>query len=201
MAFTVEDGNGLVNANAYIDVAFADDYFTDRGIADWLRAVDTAKQVAIIKATDYIDTVWGPRFFGKPAFRTIPADPTTDQALEFPRDLRETFIGNLNYQDLNYVYATPAIVFGDLVKPVAIPIPLKKACAEYAYRALLSGKLLVDPTSDASGLQIAKQTTKVGPIEKAVEYYNLGGISVTKAYPAADLLLKPLMRTGGVAYR
>lgn len=84
MAFTVETGTGVTNANAYIDVAYADAYFTDRGITAWTAALTPAKQIAIIKATDYIETRWGRRFLG--------SGPLLDtQGLSFPR--RDTFTG------------------------------------------------------------------------------------------------------------
>jgi hypothetical protein len=78
MSFTVEDGTGLPDSNAYVGTAFADSYFSDRGVAAW-TGDDTTKQQAIIRATDYIETVWSSRFRGQPL--------TTTQALAFPRDL------------------------------------------------------------------------------------------------------------------
>jgi hypothetical protein len=78
MAFTLEDGTGLEDANAYISVAFADSYFADRGITEW-TGTDTVKEQAIIRATDYIETRWGQSFLGEPEF------PDTPQALSFPR--------------------------------------------------------------------------------------------------------------------
>lgn len=76
MAFTVEDGTGLEDANALIDVAFADAYFTDRGVAAWTGDADTVKKPAIVRATDYLNN----RFkFKGCKFRE-------EQALEFPRN-------------------------------------------------------------------------------------------------------------------
>lgn len=43
MAFVVEDGSGIANANAYITVAYADEYFSDRGNADWAGMADDTK--------------------------------------------------------------------------------------------------------------------------------------------------------------
>lgn len=77
MAFTVEDGSGVEDANAYIEIAFADEYFTDRAITTW-TGTDAAKQAAIIKATDYIDKVYGNRFLGY--------KNDEDQSLSFPRN-------------------------------------------------------------------------------------------------------------------
>lgn len=84
MAFTVETGTGVANANSYIDVAYADSYFTDRGNTGWTGATTQAKQIALIKATDYIETRWGRRFLG--------SGPLTEtQGLSFPR--LDTFSG------------------------------------------------------------------------------------------------------------
>ena len=75
MAFTVEDGTGLASSNALIDVAFADAYFTDRGIAAWTGDTATIKQPAIIRATDYLCNRF--TFLGEVYVET--------QALAFPR--------------------------------------------------------------------------------------------------------------------
>ena len=55
MAFTVQDDTGLVaDANAYIDVAYFDDYCADRGLD--ISAYDTTKkQQAIVRGTSYLD--------------------------------------------------------------------------------------------------------------------------------------------------
>jgi hypothetical protein len=63
MAFTVEDGTGVANANSLCSVAVADAYFTERGNAAWTGA-DSLKQIALIKATDYIEARWGRRLYG-----------------------------------------------------------------------------------------------------------------------------------------
>lgn len=119
MAFTVEDGTGLDDANAYIAVVFADSYFTDRGNAAWTGS-DTLKEQAIVRATDYVDTKFGTSFRGTPL--------VSGQALAFPRaDL-------LDAQ-------------GNAVE--GIPEKFKKAIAEYALRALSASLLpdpVVDET-------------------------------------------------------
>lgn len=84
MAFTVEDGTGLEDANALIPIAFADSYFADRAIAAW-TGNDAAKQAAIIKATDYI--------CGRFTFKGEKLNE--DQALEFPRVLDDTGEGQM----------------------------------------------------------------------------------------------------------
>lgn len=63
MAFTVEDGTGVADANSYAALDFANDYFTERAVAGWTGA-DDVKQAALIRATDYIEGRFGQRFIG-----------------------------------------------------------------------------------------------------------------------------------------
>lgn len=76
MAFTVEDGTGVAGANALCSVAVADAYFGERGVAAW-TGDDADKEVALIRATDYIELRWGQRLKG--------AKASEEQALSFPR--------------------------------------------------------------------------------------------------------------------
>lgn len=168
MAFTVEDGTGVAGANAYIEVAFADAYFTDRGVTAW-TGDNATKQAAIIKATDYIETRWGDKFKGSPEH----LDPR--QPLGFPRACLYDRAGQL--------------VEG-------IPEKLKKATAEYALRAL-SGELMPDPTVDASGAMVIGNRQKVGPIETEVTYAASMGVKTLKPYPAADRLLSEYVHGAG----
>lgn len=116
MAFTVEDGTGVIDANAYITVAWADSYHSDRGHTAWTGA-DALKEQAIVRATDYIETRWGSRFKGSQEF----LDPL--QPLQWPR---------------LYAYDVNGLAYE------GIPVLLKRATAEYAMRAL-SASLLPDP--------------------------------------------------------
>ncbi len=77
MAFTVEDGTVVSGANAYITVAAANAYHTERGNAAWTGS-DTVKEQAIVRATDYLEGRFGARFIG----RIFSAD----QFLSWPRD-------------------------------------------------------------------------------------------------------------------
>lgn len=184
MALVMEDGNGLPTANSYADVTYADEYFTTRGIAAWTGTND-AKEQALIRATDYIETVNSTKFKGTQAFVSDPPDPEVDQALSFPRDTR------VSYEYIDY---------DELEKPVVIPAVLKKATCEYALRAL-TATLLVDPVVDETGAMITSKTEQVGPIRETTQYYSSGGIEIIQPYPAADLLLKSLLKEGGRVIR
>ena len=73
-----EDGTGLVGANAYVSVEFADEYFSVRKNGAWAGLDSAAKEAAIIKATDYLEAV----YWGKWQGEKLKAD----QALAFPRN-------------------------------------------------------------------------------------------------------------------
>ena len=76
MAFVAEDGTGLELANSLVDVAFADDYFLDRGVVAW-TGLAAVKQSALVRATDYLESRFKHLFIGD--------KKTTLQALSFPR--------------------------------------------------------------------------------------------------------------------
>lgn len=69
----VEDGTGLSDANSYVSVEFADDYFSARGVSEW-SAFENKEQI-LVKATDFIDSIF--QWYGKKEFE--------GQALRFPR--------------------------------------------------------------------------------------------------------------------
>lgn len=57
MAFLVEDGTVVSNANSYISAADANTYLADRGSAssEWNSASTAAREALLIRATQYID--------------------------------------------------------------------------------------------------------------------------------------------------
>lgn len=168
MALIVEDGTGVAGANGYIDVAYADAYHGARGEAAWGGPND-AKEHAIIRATDYIETRWGANFLGTPEH----LDPR--QPLSFPR---------LGLRDR----------VGQTV--LGIPENLRRATAEYAVRAMASA-LMPDPVTDPSGAMVTSKREKVGPIETSMSFSVLQGFRLLKAYPAADRLLTEYLSGGG----
>lgn len=170
MAFTVEDGTGLAAANAYITVAEFKAYWDDRGY-DYSSHTDDNIQVAIIKATDYIENRFRKRFRGSREFE--------DQALSFPR---------LRLYDED----------GELIE--GLPNRLKHSTAEYAKRAL-SVELAPDPTVNASGQRVVRERTKIGPIEEDTQFVEAGGINIFKPYPSADLLLQEYIAPSGRTVR
>lgn len=80
----VEDGTGLENADSYVSVEFADDYFSARGVSAWKDIEDEAKEQCLVRATDYIDNMF--RWYGKKM--------SASQALRFPRTNLKDYEGS-----------------------------------------------------------------------------------------------------------
>jgi hypothetical protein len=67
VALVLENGFGVRNANAYIAIAYVTAYLTARNRVTeglWSTSSSAEQEAAIIAATDYIDTRWGPKFKG-----------------------------------------------------------------------------------------------------------------------------------------
>jgi hypothetical protein len=149
-SFTPEDGTGLEDANAYADLAYVDDYHRLRANTAWSQTGSTegARRAAIIKATDFIEHTYGRRFIGQPA--------TDEQALHWP--------------------ASGAYVDG--VELEGVPEAIKRACAEYALRALTQ-----ELAPDNRGGSVGSESQTGGGISYQINYAAPGGLP---RYPAAD---------------
>lgn len=167
MAFTVEDGTGLSAANAYMSVAEFQTYHTDRG-NDYSSYASGEIQKAIIKASDYIDRRWRGRFVG-----VRLREPNT-QRMEWPRS--------------NAFYPDGSNVLG-------VPIEVKEATAEYAFRALTT-TLAPDPTYDDRNVAVVEKEEVLGPIKERTRYAEGGRTFKFRAYPEADALLRDLVTVG-----
>ena len=206
MAFLVEDGSGVPLANSYVTAAYAGTHHADRGNTAWTDFTAPEQLAALIRASEYIDKRFGPRFRG--------VRKTKGQGMEWPR---------IDAFD-NDGYALSGV--DDL------PRNLEKAAAEYALRALICGVLAPDPIlpvpkqdlTDATGTrdnnvitgEISRKREKVGPLEEDLWYdtrskaigNNLaaGARGVQSSllndfnipeYPEADLWLEELLRILG----
>lgn len=175
VAFIVEDGTNVENANAYVTLEYADAYFTDRGNDSWLAFTTEQKQQRIVVATQYIDTRWFGELKGKPFYE--------EQSLEFPRDVWcRTALDPETQQEMQTPY---------------IPTALLKACCEYAINVdeetmSLSG---VFETSETGGA-IKRKKEQVGTLQTDTEYFSSGTEqgSIWAVYALADSLMKPLLR-------
>ena len=190
MPLVVEDGTGLVGADAYISVANADTYFLASANATWAVATIPAKEVAIIKATRYMEKRFGTKWKGLIA--------SSEQALGWPR---------------RYVYDERGTELVDQV-----PVQIARACAEYAVQALINPLIpeTVYPIADGAPVpfgRINRKVEKVGPIYEET-YYSTGGAQASRVgsgsslvdgdkvvqYPEADFLIGPFLKsTKGVS--
>lgn len=174
MAFVVEDGTGLDDANAYITVQEFKDYHDDRGndYSTFGSAPPTDQEIekSIVSATDYIDNNFGSSFMG---CREFPENP---QALYFPR----------------------TNIWVDGQQLPNIPTQLKNATAEYAFRALSGSSLENDPVYDDSGRTVIEKKEVIGPIEEEVKYSDDNSYVITRRYPGADKWLRSLTFGKGV---
>ena len=183
MAFTPEDGTGLDTANAFISVAFADDFFAEEGDTEWAALTTPAKQQAIVKATRYMSKRFGSRLKG------IISSST--QGVEFPRgairDERGTLIEG-------------------------VPVAWGQACAFYARHSITNPLIPegVYPIADGAPVpfgRVQRKLERVGPITEET-YFATGahhtsrvgsGSSLVDAdklvqYPEADLLVAPFLK-------
>lgn len=172
MALTVEDGTGLSTANAYIDVAFADGYHQERCQDEWAGNV-TAKEAAIIKATEYLDRNY--RFQGS-LVKDRESDP--EQALAWPRT------GVVDDD-------------GREIADDAVPTLVQRATAELALLALTLGTL--EATQETA--RLLRQTERTGDMSTAMTFD--GGMSIVDingdgqfaplGFPLVDALISPLV--------
>lgn len=116
MAITlvVETGAGIAGANTYYSLASANSYFQSRGVTTWEDADSADKQVSLIKATSYMETL---PWIGLKTYSTNP--------LDWPRR---------NVVDKNGYY----------VSATAIPLQIKQGQAEVALRYLTGSDPLPD---------------------------------------------------------
>lgn len=116
MAFVVETGAGLSNANSYASVSAADSYVADRGITGWTSLTQIVKEQSLVKATDYLEATYRGAWKGNRVSET--------QSLSWPR--YNVIVDGFNF---------PANV---------VPTLVINACIEMALRASLGETLLAD---------------------------------------------------------
>ena len=141
MALIVEDGSAKTDAESYISLADADTYHTSfTGSTNWSGASDPAKEIALRKATLYLDLQYNGRWLG--------SRYTENQALAWPR---------MNVADVD----------GYLYEVTEIPVALKRATAEAALRVVIGDDLLGVITSPGA---VQEESVKVGPVTETIKY-------------------------------
>lgn len=165
MALIVEDGltdGGVPDAESYVTVAFADEYWAARNRSEWSALGAPAKEAALLDACAYLDS--GYEWIGTRRYST--------QYLNWPRAV------------MGYGTRVSGISF-DLMLPGIneVPLALKRAQCELAMESL-NGRLAeaFDPRTQA----VASET--VGPV--SVSYFNTGARS--RSFPLVDMLLKDI---------
>jgi hypothetical protein len=90
--FIASDGVNYEIANSYVDLEYADAYHAVRGNSLW-TGTDEQKQAALIKATDYIEQVYGQRFIAFGYSDSLLAWPRYDlmtyENLGIPENLKK----------------------------------------------------------------------------------------------------------------
>ena len=178
MAFVVEDGTGLENANSYISAADARAYWIEQAVvftqADTAAAGIVSLETALIAAARYMELRFRSRYRGCIEFPPSDDGVFTGQALAFPR---------LNLYNFDGYLVT------------GVPLKVQQAQAEYMKRVLDAGptSLLPDPTQAGNMIR-----EKVGPIETE---YTPGSVQIIHPYPTADNLLREFLYSGTYSTR
>lgn len=155
--FVVEDGTGRPDAESYCSVSFSDGYHAGRANSAWAALSLETKQAMLRNATDYMAQIYFGKWKGKQAHQF--------QALDWPR--------------------TGAWVNDFEIASTSVPLPVQRACAEFALKAL-------DGSLSAEQGQAVKRE-KVGVLE--VEYQD--GSTAERAFPGLDRMVAPYFKTRG----
>lgn len=160
----VEDGTGLPNSNTYIDVAYADSYFTNQGNTVWDTYAQADKETFIFNACTALDNKWGSAYRG-----TIWSG---EQALLFPRS---TFIdGN-----------------GRRVPAQTIPKCLQDAQCELSLQTGEGTDLYVDPASASTGVTAESSSVGRGAVVESITY---ASPTTSSTYQVAMTILRPVLK-------
>ncbi len=166
MALIVEDGSMVAGAESYATTAQADTYFSNIGTTPWAALTTAEKEQALRRSTNYMKQTFRSRWNG---YRK-----TATQALDWPRT-------ECPRPDELYGESTEA-----WIEDTVVPVEVREACIELAYRAA-SGNLLED-----LGRAVASESVS-GAV--AVSYVNGGSRQTT--YEAVNRLLAPLLKASG----
>ena len=168
MTLIVEDGSIVAGAESYISVADAETFLTNRGLS--LTGTTADKEAALRKATDYMVQVYRMRWQGWKVDQT--------QALDWPR--------NSVYVDQTMNYDNTIVAH--LVPNNIVPLEIKRACAEFAYKSQ-SDELFADQ-------ERAVTSERVDKIQVDYDKYS----SQTKRYVALEAMLAPFFNTSNNSF-
>lgn len=169
MAFKVETGTGDDASTSFASVLDFINYWAARG-SDLSDLDGEAVQAALTKATDYMELRFASKWKGTRVY--------AEQALSWPR---------------KRVYSREGIEIANDI----VPMLVKKACMEYAKRAL-DADLLPDPGEDPN---VVSKTETIGPISTTITYKGSSQGQLIQSYPSADKLLIDLLGPSGGTIR
>lgn len=157
----------------------------------------------VADAQSYIDVAFADAYFAARGVAAwTGADAVKEQAIIRAMDYVETrwrWLGAQQFPETQALAWPRLYLYDDGTAVEGIPVKLQRAVAEYALRAL-SGALIADPTTDASGQVVTSKRSKVGPIEEETAFL-AGSQQLIKPYPAADMLVRQWTVAGGRAVR
>ena len=169
MALIVQDDAGAVSGANAYISLVAFKAYHNARGNNYLAYTDTEIENAIIRSTDYVD-------------------------------IRFNFIGSkLNARDQLTQWPRSSALDRDGWYVTGIPLEIKDAIAEYAFRAL-SSLLIPDPVTDKTGREVESTEIKAGPITKKVSYIGRGQ-NTFKPFPKADRILANLLEPVGMIAR
>lgn len=170
-----ETGAGLEDANSYITLAYADTYHATFGNTAWPATPDVntdpagyatitaLKELALIRATRAVDTLFGDDFKGYPLVST--------QALLFPRTAF-------------YINRTQVVQAGTL------PRALKDAVAEVALKDVNGENINPDV---AAAAVTGSETVKVADVEVSTTFNDTPTTAKLDGFLLIERLLEPLL--------
>ena len=167
MAFIVEDGTVVADANSLTAVAFADAFFSDRREARWIGD-GGPKEAALIRATDWFEQSHGTNIKGD---RTV-----STQVLSFPRK-------NL-------------FLHGFLLASTVVPDLVQQAVCLYALRALARADIAPDPDLPGGKGAVIGDEVTIGPIKVVSRFASPSdtpGDETIPQMPEVQLLLAPIL--------
>jgi len=130
MPLIVETGSIVPNANAYIDVAYADTYLLDRNLdSEWTLLTATAKEAAIIYATEYLELRYD--------FKGCLQDRT--QSLSFPRS---------EYYDKEGRALAGVGVIPEIIKQVSVELALRHTVDDLFFTENPSERRIIEEEVD-----------------------------------------------------
>lgn len=170
MTIIVETGSGVAGAESYATVAQVDSYWSGR-------------------ATNPNSAVWA-------ALTTASKESSLREATSYlDATYGASYIGKRRGYVQGLLWPRSGALDSDGYPLPDLPQELVTAVAELAVRAS-TGTPLADDTNPLE--MITKETKKVGPLEKTVEYASpvaVGGATVNKVYGAVDGILAPILNT------